>query len=142
MRTLLVALILGALAGASVPAASAAPSSKSSWAGDANKVCAVWLAKAKQEFGSPVTPAQLFTFAKKAKALETSELAALQKIPGRSASGTHALQAVQTDIAEVGSAITAYKAGNAAKFVTVLKRYINDNRPKAAFTAAGASGCG
>ena len=108
----------------------------------ANKVCTVWLAKAKKEFGSPVTPAQLYAFAQKAKALETQELAVLVKIPGRTAAGTAALQAVVVDINEIGSAITAWNQGNAAKFVTILKKYLNDGRAKSAFAVAGATQCG
>ena len=116
--------------------------SQSSWAAQADKVCVVWLAKAKKEFGSPVTPAQLYSFAQKAKALETQELAVLVKIPGRTATGTAALQAMLVDINEIGSAITAWNHGNAAKFVTILKKYLNDGRAKSAFAVAGATQCG
>jgi hypothetical protein len=49
---------------------------------------------------------------------------------------------VKVDIAEIGSAITAWNQGNAAKFVTILKRYLNDGRPKSAFAVAGANQCG
>ena len=126
---------------ATSPAAASQPA-QTAWAVQANKVCVVWLAKAKKAFGSPVTPAQLYTFALKAKSLESQELAALQAIPGRTSAGAAALTAIKVDIAEVGSAITAWKQGNAAKFVTILKRYINDERPKAAFALAGANQCG
>jgi len=123
-------------------ASPAAPTSQSSWASQANKVCVVWLAKAKKEFGNPVTPAQLYAFATKAKTLETQELAVLAQIPGRTAAGTAALQAVLVDINEIGSAITAWNQGNPAKFVTILKKYLNDGRPKSAFAIAGATQCG
>jgi hypothetical protein len=143
MRKLLVSLSLGALACAIVAtAAPAAPVGSSTWASDANQVCVVWLAKAKKEFGNPVTASQLYSFAVKAKKLESQELAVLKKIPNRTSSGTHALAALQVDVNEVGTAITAYQAGNAQRFVTILKRYLNDERPKAAFAAAGASQCG
>jgi hypothetical protein len=122
--------------------AAAAPASQSSWAAQANKVCVVFLAKAKKAFGSPVTPAQLYSFAQKAKAIESQELTTLQQIPGRTDAGTAALNAVKVDIAEIGSAITAWNQGNAAKFVTILKRYLNDGRPKSAFAVAGATQCG
>ena len=102
----------------------------------------VWLAKAKKAFGSPVTPAQLYSFALKAKSIESGELAALQQIPGRNAAGTAALAAVKVDIAEIGSAITAWNQGKPATFVTILKRYLNDGRPKSAFAVAGANQCG
>jgi phage gp16-like protein len=128
-----------------VSPAGAAPKSstaQSSWAASANRVCTVWLAKAKKEFGTPVTPAQLYAFAQKAKALETQELAVLIKIPGRTAAGTAALQAVVVDINEIGSAITAWNHGNAAQFVTILKKYLNDGRAKSAFAVAGATQCG
>ena len=133
-----------AIAVAIAPAAPAAssPASQSSWADQANKVCVVWLAKAKKEFGSPVTTAQLYSFAVKAKKLEGQELAALQQIPGPTATGTAALAAVKVDISEIGSSITAWDQGNAALFVTILKRYLNDGRPKSAFAVAGASKCG
>jgi len=133
-----------AIAVAIVPAAPAAasPASQSSWADQANKVCVVWLAKAKKEFGSPVTAAQLYSFAVKAKALESQELAVLQKIPGPTATGTAALAAVKVDIAEIGSSITAWNQGNAALFAQILKRYLNDGRPKSAFALAGANQCG
>jgi len=137
------------LAGATVSAAlavtmpaTAAPAAPTAWAAQANQVCSVWLAKAKKEFGSPVTPAQLYSFAHKAKTLESQELAQLETIPGRTAAGTAALAAVKIDIAEIGSAITAWDKGNPAKFVTILKRYLNDGRPKSAFAVAGASQCG
>jgi len=126
---------------AASPAAASQPS-QTAWAVQANKVCVVWLAKAKKAFGSPVTAAQLYTFALKAKALETQELGVLEQIPGRTSTGTAALTSLKVDIAEVGSAITAWKHGNAAKFVTILKRYINDERPKSAFALAGANQCG
>jgi hypothetical protein len=116
--------------------------SQRSWAAQANQVCGLFLAKAKRAFGSPVTPAQLYGFALKAKAIESQELAALTKIPGRTGAGTAALNAVKVDIAEIGSAVTAWNQGNAAKFVTILKRYLNDGRPKSAFAVAGATQCG
>jgi phage gp16-like protein len=122
--------------------AAASPASQSAWAAQANKVCVVWLAKAKKEFGSPVTPAQLYSFAKKAKALESAELAVLEQIPGEAASGKAALAAMKVDIAEVGSSITAWNQGNAALFVQILKRYLNDGRAKSAFAVAGATQCG
>ena len=46
------------------------------------------------------------------------------------------------DINEIGSAITAWNQGNAAKFVTILKKYLNDGRAKSAFAIAGATQCG
>ena len=143
MRKLLVSLTLGALfCTVSAAGAPAATTGTSSWASDANQVCVVWLAKAKKEFGNPVTASQLFSFAKKAKALESQELTILKKIPNRTASGTHALAALQVDVNEVGTAISAYQAGNAKRFITILKQYLNDERPKVAFAAAGASQCG
>ena len=126
----------------SVSPVSASPGSQSAWASQANKVCSYWLAKAKKEFGTPVTPAQLYSFAIKAKTLEGQELAALEQIPGTTAAGTAALAAVKVDIAEVGSAITAWNKGNPSLFVTILKRYLNDGRPKSAFAVAGANQCG
>jgi len=137
-------LICGALAvSAVIPSvAGAASTTPSTWTTQANKVCVVWLAKANKEFGHPVKPSQLYSFAVKAKTLESQELGILQQIPGRSAAGTNALAAVGVDIAEVGSAITAYKAGNMATFVSILKKYLSDNRAKVAFAAAGASKCG
>jgi len=134
-----VALVVSAVLPAAASAAPSSHSSNASWATQANQVCTVWLAKAKKEFGSPVTPAQLYGFAVKAK---TQELTQLQAIPGRTDAGTAALKAVKVDIAEIGTAITAWKAGNPAKFVTVLKQYLNDGRPKSAFAIAGASKCG
>jgi len=120
----------------------AAPASQSAWATQANKVCVIWLAKAKKAFASPVTAAQLYGFAVKAKSIESQELAVLQQIPARTAAGTAALAAMKVDIAEVGSAITAWKAGKPAVFVQILKRFLNDKRPKAAFALAGANQCG
>ena len=101
---LFAAVAAGAAVTAVSPAVAApkAPASQSSWAAQANKVCTVWLAKAKKEFGSPVTPAQLYAFAQKAKSLETQELGVLSKIPGRTAAGTAALRAVVVDINEIG----------------------------------------
>ncbi|HEY8315834.1 MAG TPA: hypothetical protein VIG35_03130 [Gaiellaceae bacterium] len=141
-RLFLFAATAASVAVASVMPAAAAPASQSSWAAQANKVCVVFLAKAKKAFGSPVTPAQLYGFAQKAKAIESQELTTLQQIPGRTDAGTAALNAVKVDIAEIGSAITAWNQGNAAKFVTILKRYLNDGRPKSAFAVAGATQCG
>jgi hypothetical protein len=100
------------------------------------------VARAKKEFGSPVTPAQLYGFAVKAKALESEELSVLRRIPGRTPAGTRALAAMQVDVAEVGSAISAWKQGDLQRFIKVLKQYLNDNRPKVAFAAAGAKQCG
>jgi len=144
MRRLLipVALVLSAVLPAVAPAAPSSHVQSANWASQANTICVAWLAKAKKEFGTPVTPAQLYTFAQKAKALESQELGLLEKVPGRTAAGTSALAAVKVDIAEVGSAITAWDAGKPAQFVSILKKYLNDGRPKSAFAMAGASQCG
>jgi len=141
-RLLLLAAAAISVAIVATSPASASQPAQTAWAVQANKVCVVWLAKAKKAFGSPVTAAQLYSFALKAKSLETKELAALEAIPGRTPAGAAALTAIKVDIAEVGSAITAWDHGNAAKFVTILKRYINDERPKSAFAVAGANQCG
>jgi hypothetical protein len=137
-------LIFSAVLAASAVTAGAAPAATSSppWASQANQVCVVWLAKANKEFGKPVTPAQLYSFAHKANTLETQELAVLVKIPGRPAAGTVALNAVVADINELRSAISAYDKGKPAQFVTILKKYLNDERAKQAFAAAGATKCG
>ena len=140
-RILTVAAALACTALAALPAG-ASTVSHTAWADQADKVCSVWLAKAKKEFGSPVTPAQLYSFAHKAQSLETQELAALEKVPGRTQAGTAALAAVRVDIAEIGSAISAWDHGKPAQFVTILKRYLNDGRPKSAFAIAGATQCG
>jgi hypothetical protein len=126
----------------SVAPATASPGSQNAWAAQANKVCVFWVAKAKKEFGTPVTPAQLYSFAIKAKTLEGQELVALEQIPGTTEAGMAALAAVKVDIAEVGSAVTAWNQGKAATFVQILKRYLNDGRPKSAFAVAGANQCG
>jgi hypothetical protein len=141
-RLFLIAVVALCSSIVAVSPAGASRASQSAWAAQANKVCVVWLAKAKKEFGSPVTPAQLYSFAVKAKALESAELADLQKIPGQDDAGAAALTAMKVDIAEVGSSITAWNKGNAALFITILKRYLNDKRPKSAFAIAGASQCG
>ena len=125
-----------------VTPAAGSPASQGSWSVQANKVCVVWLAKAKKEFGSPVTPAQLYSFAGKAKTLESQELVVLEQIPGRAAAGTAALAAMKVDIAEVGSAISAWNHGKPALFVQLLKRYLNDGRAKSAFAIASANQCG
>jgi hypothetical protein len=135
------AAVAAAAALAATTSASAAPA-QSAWAAQANKVCVVWLAKAKKELGTPVTAAQLYPFAVRAKALESAEYAVLARIPGRNASATAALAALRVDIAEIGSAITAANHNNAALFVQILKKYFNDHRPKVAFAAAGATKCG
>ena len=141
-RLLLFAAVAINSAIVAVMPAGASPASQNSWAVQANKVCVVWLAKAKKEFGSPVTPAQLYSFAVKAKKLETAELAVLEQIPGEATAGKAALVAMKVDIAEVGSSITAWNQGNAALFVQILKRYLNDGRAKSAFAVAGANQCG
>jgi phage gp16-like protein len=138
---LVAAVAIGSAVVAVSPAA-AAPAAQSAWAAQANKVCVVWLAKAKKEFGTPVTTAQLYSFAVKAKALENQELGVLEQIPGNTSTGTAALTAMKVDIAEVGSSITAWNQGNAALFVQILKRYLDDGRAKSAFALAGASQCG
>ena len=106
-------------------AAPAATSSSASWASQANQVCVVWLAKANKE-----------------NTLETQELGVLAKISGRPAVGTAALNAMIADINELRSAIGAYDKGKPAQFVTILKKYLNDERAKQAFAAAGATKCG
>jgi hypothetical protein len=141
LLSLIAAVAISATAAAATPTV-ASPASQNQWAVQANKVCVVWLAKARQEFGSPVTAAQLYTFAVKAKALEGQELVVLQQIPGRTAAGTAALAAVKVDIAEIGSSIAAWNQGNPALFVQILKRYLNDKRAKSAFAVAGANQCG
>jgi hypothetical protein len=135
-------LVISAAAAAVALVAPTSSASHATWATQANQVCSVWIAKAKKEFGSPATPAQLYSFAHKAKTLETLELGDLVKIPGRTAAGTAALAAVRVDIAEIGSAITAWDKGNPALFIKTLQRYLNDRRPKSAFAIAGAGQCG
>ena len=139
MRSL---LIIAALATSAVLPVNASAAPTSSWSSQANQVCTVYVAKAKKEFGSPVTAAQLYGFAVKAKALESDELSVLQRIPGRTPAGTRALAAMRVDVTEIGSAIAAWKAGDVQRFVKILKQYLNDNRPKIAFAAAGAKQCG
>jgi hypothetical protein len=127
---------------ASTAAASAAPASNSNWSSQADQVCSVWLAKLKTTFATPVTTAGLYPFALKVKKMETQELVQLEQIPGRDATGTAALGAVHTDIAELDSAIVAWNKGNETQFATILKKYLNDERPKSAFALAGATSCG
>jgi len=110
-QALFAAVAVSAVLVAVAPAA-AAPTSQSAWATQANKVCVIWLAKAKKAFGSPVTAAQLYGFAVKAKSIETQELAVLKQIPARTSAGTAALAA------------------------------LNDGRAKSAFAVAGANQCG
>jgi hypothetical protein len=144
MRRLLipVALVLSALLPATTSAAPSKHSARSAWATQANQVCTAWLAKAKTELGTATTTAQLYPFATRAKTLESQELGLLVKIPGRSAAGSAALAAVRVDLNELGTAIAAWKAGKQAQFIQGLKKYLNDNRPRAAFAMAGASKCG
>jgi hypothetical protein len=133
---------IGLLTAASATAAPATHASNSTWAGQADKVCSYWLAKVKQAFATPVTTAQLYGFAVKVKSMESQELVQLQGIPGRNATGTAALGAIKVDIAELQSSITAWDKGNPALFASILKKYLNDNRPKSAFILAGATDCG
>jgi len=141
MRKLLFISFVGALAfGALTPGLASARTS--TWNSQANQVCSIWLVKAKQLFATPVKPAGLYKFAVDAKTLESQELAQLAKIPNPSAAGVHALGVMNADIAEVGSAISAYDRGDSASFIRILKLYLNDHRSKAAFAAAGAHQCG
>ena len=142
MRSLVLIPAVLAASAVTAGAAPAATSTSSPWATQANQVCVVWLAKAKKEFGSPVTAAQLYTFANKANTLETQEFGVLSKIPKRPALGTVALNAVVADINELRSAIVAYDKGKFAQFKTTLTKYLNDERAKQAFAAAGATKCG
>jgi hypothetical protein len=135
-------LLLAALATSVLVPGSASAEPASSWALQANQVCTVYVAKAKKQFATPVTPAGLYKFAVDVKALESHELAALTAIPNRPPAGTHALAVLRGDIAEVDAAIKAWKRGDKASFVRILKAYLNDSRPKAAFAAAGATKCG
>ena len=141
MRSIVLIPAVLAASAVTAGAAPAATTSSSPWASQANKVCVVWLAKANKEFGKPVTPAQLYSFANKANALETQELGVLAKIPNRPAAGTAALNAVIADINNVRSAIVAYNKGKFAQFKTILTKFLNDERPKQAFAAAGATKC-
>lgn len=142
MRSLVLISAVLVASAVTAGAAPAATSSSSPWATQANQVCVVWLAKAKKEFGHPVTAAQLYSFANKANKLETQELGVLAKIPNRPSAGTVALNAVIADINNVRSAIVAYDKGKFAQFKTILTKFLNDERPKQAFAAAGASKCG
>jgi hypothetical protein len=135
-------LLTAALATSAAVLAGHASAGTSTWTSQANQVCVVWLAKAKAAFATPVKPSGLYKFAVQAKTMESQELAQLQAIPGPSAAGTHALSVMQSDIAEVGSAISAWNRGDAASFVTILKKYLNDHRTKDAFALAGATKCG
>jgi hypothetical protein len=142
MRKLLFISFVGALSMSALMPGLASARTSSTWTSQANQVCSVWLVKAKQLFATPVKPSGLYKFAGDAKKLEAQELAQLAKIPNPSAAGTHALAVMQGDIAEVGSAISAYDRGDSASFIRILKLYLNDHRTKAAFAAAGAHQCG
>jgi len=134
-------LLFGVLVlGSVVPGATAGTSS--SWSDEANRVCIIYTAKAKREFAAPVKPSELYGFAVKAKSLESQELAELAKIPGATPAGTKAIGGLRADVAEIGAAIGAWDKGDKASFVRILKQYLNDGRPKAAFAAAGAQHCG
>jgi len=134
-------LFLGALVlGSVVPGAAAAGTS--SWSDEANRVCVVYTAKAKREFATSVTVSGLYAFAVKAKALENQELAELASIPGATPAGTKAIGSLRADVAEIDAAIRAWDKGDKASFARILKQYLNDSRPKAAFAAAGAGRCG
>ena len=139
MRTL--TLLTAALATSAVLAANASAGT-TTWTSQANHVCGIWLAKAKAAFATPVKPSGLYKFAVSAKTMESQELAQLESIPGPSPAGTHALSVMRADVAEVGSAITAFNRGDAASFIRILKQYLNDHSTKDAFAAAGASQCG
>lgn len=142
MRKPLFIGFIAALALSVVALPGVASARSSSWTSDANKVCVIWLAKAKKQFATPVTPAGLYKFAVNAKTLESQELVELAKIHGASTAGTHALSVMHADIVEVSSAISAADRGDSKSFIRILKQYLNDHRSKAAFTAAGASQCG
>jgi hypothetical protein len=136
-----VAIAVGAGAAAVTPA-TAAPVSRSTWATEANKVCVVWAAKIKAEFGAPNTAALAYIFSRKAKSLESQERAALLRIPGRTDAGTAAIAALKADIAELDSAISAFDRGKLALFKQLFRRYLSDTRARDAFAAAGAKQCG
>ena len=135
-------VVLPGIASAGVAPSAVASTQGSSWTSDANKVCVVWLAKAKKLFATPVKPSGLYKFAVSAKNLESQELAVLAKIPNPPAAGAHALSVMHADIVEVSSAISAADRGDSASFIRILKLYLNDHRSKAAFAAAGAKQCG
>ena len=134
--------VLPGIASARVSSTGVASTGGSGWTSDANKVCVIWLAKAKQLFATPVKPSGLYTFAVSARNLESQELVELSKIPSAPAAGAHALGVMHADIVEVSSAISAADRGDSASFVRILKQYLNDHRSKAAFAAAGAKQCG
>lgn len=142
MRKLIFIGFVAALVMSAAALPGVASARSSSWTSDANKVCVIWLAKAKKQFAVPVKPSGLLKFAVASRALESQELAALEKIPNASPAGAHALVAVRADIAEISAAINAGNRGDGATFVKILKQYLNDHRAKAAFAAAGASQCG
>jgi outer membrane murein-binding lipoprotein Lpp len=135
-------LLTAAVAASAVLAGSASAAPRNDWSSQANQVCTVYVAKAKQLFAKPVQASGLYKFAKDVKTLETSEFNALDSIPGRAAAGNHALVALRGDIGMVVSAIHAYDKGDKATFVKDLKAYLNSTKPKVAFAAAGASKCG
>ncbi len=74
--------------------------------------------------------------------MRVRSLSAAEQISGRPAAGTAALAAMRGDIPGIGSAITAWNRGKPALFVQILKRYLNDERARSAFAAAGATQCG
>jgi len=135
-------LLTAVVAAAAVLAGSAAAAPNDTWSSQANQVCTIYVAKAKQLFEKTVQPSGLYKFAKDVKSLETNEFNALNAIPGRSATGDHALVALRGDIGMVTSAIHAFDNGDKATFVKDLKAYLNSSKPKVAFAAAGASKCG
>jgi hypothetical protein len=139
-KTLLLLTAVAAAGAVLAGSASAAP--RDDWSTQANQVCTIYVAKAKQLFAKPVQPSGLYKFAKDVKTLETSEFNALNSLPGRSTAGDHALLALRGDIGMVTSAIRAWDTGDKATFVKDLKAYLNSTKPKVAFAAAGASKCG
>jgi hypothetical protein len=135
-------LLTVALAAGAILAGSASAAPRDDWSTHANQICTVYVAKAKQLFAKPVQPSGLYKFANDVKKLETSEFNALDAIPGRSSAGDHAMVMLRGDIGMITAAIHAFDKGDKATFVKDLKSYLNSNKPKVAFAAAGASKCG
>jgi hypothetical protein len=134
--------VTAALAACAVLAGSASAAPADAWSSQANQVCTVYVAKAKKMFAKPVQASGLYKFAKDVRTLENSELSELNAIPNRSSAGTHALTVLRGDIGMVTLAIHAWDRGDKASFVKLLKGYLDSNKPKVAFAAAGASKCG
>jgi hypothetical protein len=130
----------------SIAVASSAGAATSPWVAKADSVCAAWHKKGEALLGAhpaqPKSAAQWYAFMQKVRPIEAGMLHGLQAIAlARPVGASHALALAAADLREIDVALTTYRGGHTAAFMSDAGAWITDQRASKAFAALGAKSC-